>query len=787
MAIIGSGPAGLAAGARAAARGITHVVLERSTHLADTIVQYQKGKHVMATPDELPVSSEVPFAESTREVVLDAFAEIVQRLGVYVRFGADVVGIDGARGDFVIRLRSGETVHAETVVLAIGTQGNVNRVTAPGAELAMIQYGLADPRAYADEDIVVLGAGDSAIENALALAEQNDVTIVNRSGEFARAKTGNHRAIREAVDLGDLSCVYHAQVARFEPGLVVLRTPDGESVVRAHRIIARIGSQPPRRFLNEIGVEIRSDDPAAVPDVSATYESNRPGLYIVGALAGYPLIKQCLNQGADVVDHILGLPVVPADEPLLAARFAATPGTVSEVAARIHAAVPLFGPLSALQLREALLDSTLHAPPPGSVVFARSDYTDTLYSIVDGSVDVLVDPNDDSRRITLGKGDFFGEGSLLSGRRRSATVVAGEGALLLETPRRTILKLSSSIRSIRRVLDEAAMIRTLQSALLGPLGPEDRVRLQSLVHDVPIRRFDAGDVLFRQGDVGDGLYVIRKGSVTISRATDAGEVVLAYEPAGKYIGEMALLNDAPRNATVRANVVTETIFLPKDAWNAMLALAPGLRARVEEVARRRLVQSAGRETSVVGSDLVKFLVGQGIGEATDVLLIDESLCVACNNCEKACAATHGGTSRLDREAGPSYAHIHVPTSCRHCEDPKCMTECPPDAIHRHGSGEVYIDDSCIGCGNCEANCPYGVIQMAAVDARGAPTALEVLFPWLTRILRGDPGPREVRKTAVKCDMCRDQAGGPACVASCPTGAAMRVSPTEWFALRRTAR
>jgi Fe-S-cluster-containing dehydrogenase component len=58
--------------------------------------------------------------------------------------------------------------------------------------------------------------------------------------------------------------------------------------------------------------------------------------------------------------------------------------------------------------------------------------------------------------------------------------------------------------------------------------------------------------------------------------------------------------------------------------------------------------------------LISFLLQQGIGEATDVLLIDETLCVRCDNCEKACADVHDGTSRLDREAGPTFARSTCP-------------------------------------------------------------------------------------------------------------------------------
>ena len=181
---------------------------------------------------------------------------------------------------------------------------------------------------------------------------------------------------------------------------------------------------------------------------------------------------------------------------------------------------------------------------------------------------------------------------------------------------------------------------------------------------------------------------------------------------------------------------------------------------------------------------------QGLGEATNALVIDETLCVGCDNCDKACAETHGGISRLDREAGASLANLHIPISCRHCELPHCMTDCPPDAIRRAPNGEVFITDSCIGCGNCETNCPYDAIKLSYA-APPKPS----LFSWL--FLGRGPGPGEpasfkptaesadAGKKAVKCDACMGQAGGPACVRACPTGAALRVSPEQFIELVET--
>ena len=98
-----------------------------------------------------------------------------------------------------------------------------------------------------------------------------------------------------------------------------------------------------------------------------------------------------------------------------------------------------------------------------------------------------------------------------------------------------------------------------------------------------------------------------------------------------------------------------------------------LRCALADMASRRQVNAfiESRKDSFGGavdlySETAQFLVDNGIGEATDVLLIDETLCVGCDNCEKACADSHEGLSRLDREAGRTYAHLHVPTSCRHC-------------------------------------------------------------------------------------------------------------------------
>lgn len=799
IAIIGAGPAGLSAAGRAAMRGLSHVLLERADHASDTIYKYQKGKFVMATPDILPLRSDLSFAAGSREQILGAWDKEIGSTKLNIQYNAEVTAVSGSRGDFRIKLANGNEIRAEHVVLSIGLQGNINKVACPGAELPMVQYQLDDPGEYEGERIVVIGAGDSAIENAVALAKQNTVAIVNRRGEFARAKQGNLNAITAAIESNAIQAHFNSAPAKIEPGQLTLKTAEGTAIVACDRIIARLGATAPRKFIESCGVVFPSADPGALPEVSPQYESNVPGLYIIGALAGYPLIKQAMNQGYEVVEFILGNAVKPADEPLLAEKFKVL-GTqdVDGVLATIRANVPLFSELNPLLLRELILDSSIHVPRPGQDVFKRNDYSNSFFTIVAGNVKIQIDPDDPSKLVSLGQGEFFGEMGLISGRRRTATVLAGSDCVLVETSRRSMLKLLNSVASVRRVLDRKAAERQIQRNL-APNAP--REILEAVADVAEFKSFAPNQTLFEEGDKGDALHIIRTGSVLVQRRIGGRDVVLSYLAAGNYVGEMALLSDLPRSATVRAAVATETISIPADAFRRLVDSAPALKAELEKNFRSRIMANERAENQPDAGNIIQFLIEQGVGEATDILLIDESLCVRCDNCEKACADTHAGVSRLDREAGPTYASIHVPTSCRHCEHPHCMADCPPDAIHRARNGEVYITDACIGCGNCERNCPYGVIRMAAPT----PPKSGGLLSWLLFNRGQEPGveiddhqepkpvgktgapPEPKRKKAVKCDMCKDQQGGPACVRACPTGAAIRVSPEQFLSLASLTR
>ncbi len=795
IAVVGSGPSGLSAAGRAAQLGIPHVLLEAASKPADTIFKYQKGKHVMAEPAILPLRSPMSFAEGTRENILRTWDEELEKLKVNIRFSSAVTGITGSKGDFTIALAGGGSVKAEFVVLAIGLQGNLRKLGVPGEDLPQVQYQLDDPEEYEDETIIVIGAGDAAIENALGLAKQNRVIMCIRDTEFSRCKEGNLTLVLAAIKDGRIEINYSTTIEKVEslpkpgpdgkPMVFHASSSGGTLAIPCHRVLARLGAIPPRKLVEGFGVKFPNKNPTSVPELSATYESNVPGMYIVGALGGYPLIKQAMNQGYEAVESILGRAVEPADEPLLKKKIAPfrRARSVDECIQILRDTVPLYAGLTTLQLREFLLDSEFHNPAAGATIIKRNDYTNSFYVVVQGEVQIHVRSDDGKEtKVSSGAGNFFGEMGLISGRRRAATVTAGPDCVVLETSRRSMLKLIASVDSVRRTLDEVSLRRVVRNYLTRDVSDAE---LDELVSGSAIKRFKADEELFHEGDAADGLYLIRRGSVTVSKAIGGKEVVLAYVAAGNFVGEMALVSDAPRSATVRSALVTEAIVLQGDRVKALMAANESVRKAIVAKHMGHMRNEARAAHSESGG-VISFLVKQGVSEASDVLLIDQSLCTRCDNCEKACADTHQSMSRLDREAGPSYASVHIPTSCRHCEHPHCMKDCPPDAIHRGAGGEVFISDACIGCANCANNCPYGVIQMHAIDPHPRQPSL---WQWL--LFGRGPAPGQeadelhgenLVKKAVKCDMCQDISGGPACVRACPTGAAKRVSPEAFISL-----
>jgi len=171
-------------------------------------------------------------------------------------------------------------------------------------------------------------------------------------------------------------------------------------------------------------------------------------------------------------------------------------------------------------------------------------------------------------------------------------------------------------------------------------------------------------------------------------------------------------------------------------------------------------------------DLMEFIVDRRLINGTATMIIDLNRCTRCDDCVRACAATHNNNPRFIRH-GPVQDGFMIANACMHCLDPVCMIGCPTGAIHRDSAhGRVVINDqTCIGCATCANSCPYDNIQMVTPrNAEGQPYY--------------DQATNQPIQKAAKCDFCSSQVTGPACVHACPHDALHRVDMLDTEALAK---
>jgi len=391
------------------------------------------------------------------------------------------------------------------------------------------------------------------------------------------------------------------------------------------------------------------------------------------------------------------------------------------------------------------------------------------------SIDAPVELSYDYPVAQLSPGDLFGEMTCMNFYPRSATARAATDCVVLEMLR-NVLDVLQKNKNFRARLENDYRLRALETHLrtvpiFASLTSEF---INDLRHRVELVRYAPGEVIFRQGDVADGFYLVRIGFVKVSESYPGGELVLSYLSKGNYFGEIGLLGVGKRTATCSALDHVEVVRIAAEDFEKMLQQFPDTRAQLEAISAERLRENQARFQRVSTVPVDEFL-RQGLMEAQNLLVLDLDRCTRCDQCVTACADSHGGVTRLIRD-GLRLDRYLIATSCRHCRDPLCMVGCPVGAIRRQNSLEVIIEDWCIGCGLCANNCPYGNINLQEFRVDGPANEELVLLGEGQE--HAKKRARVVRK-ATSCNLCNDYPE-PSCVYACPHDAAHRVSATDFF-------
>src|SRR3546814_10793507 len=207
--------------------------------------------------------------------------------------------------------------------------------------------------------------------------------------------------------------------------------------------------------------------------------------------------------------------------------------------------------VSPLQLRGLRLDSKVHAFAAGQLIFARNDTGSSMFAIAQGSVAVEVNPDDASISGPIGQGSIFGEVGLISGRRRGATIRAADPVVAIELSRTAALKLLATSPGANRVVNRIAIERQLLQMFGSGLTAQD---VAPLVESAEVKTVRGGEVVIAEGADDKDVFIVRRGSMIVEKDIGGRQVFLSYLPAGSYFGEMAVIDDLPRSASVKAAI-----------------------------------------------------------------------------------------------------------------------------------------------------------------------------------------------------------------------------------------
>ncbi len=409
----------------------------------------------------------------------------------------------------------------------------------------------------------------------------------------------------------------------------------------------------------------------------------------------------------------------------------------------------------------------------GDYVVRQGEYGDSFFVILRGeaTVEALGGDGRVTRISRLRSGEYFGELALLGRGERKASVKARVNCDMLELRKIHLDQTLRRYRQVRKRLEDLYTHNAIlnfvdQSRFFRRLAEASR---QMLVETSTLQTFSKGDVIATEGQPAQAFFIVRTGFVRISRSVQgSGEEIVAYLGPEDFFGDEEATKSAPYATTAVAVEPVECVVVPRSTVWSLYLKAPELFSEFRRYSLSRTAQQSGLLKSKTSMGFVRDVLEAGLGQARSALIINLDVCVRCGNCVQACDDLHG-FSRIARRgkkmtrrsdvASSRHENLYFPTSCLQCATPECMVGCPTGAIARDIGGEVYIKDTCIGCGSCARNCDFGNISMARAGKASVDNASDLV--------------------AVKCDVCFEREFA-ACVYNCPVEAVLRIDPRMYF-------
>jgi thioredoxin reductase (NADPH) len=307
LAVVGAGPCAIAVGVAARRQGLACTLFDRGA-LTQAMLDHPTYTTYFSGPEKLEIG-ELPFTTAgdkpSRREAVRYYRRVVSHFGVAVRQYEEVVSIDGAAGDWTLDTRRrdgrGRTWHARNVVIATGYYDTPNPLGVPGEELPKVLHYFREPFPFFDQDVLVVGGGNSAADAALMCwREGARVSIVHL---FESLDRGVKPWVRPDIDNriveGSIPAYWRHRLRDIRWDEVDVEDLETGAVrtVPNDWVLAMTGYTPDPRLLRSLGVSI--DATTGIPTHDpASMATDVPGVYVAGVLAaGFDANKIFIENG----------------------------------------------------------------------------------------------------------------------------------------------------------------------------------------------------------------------------------------------------------------------------------------------------------------------------------------------------------------------------------------------------------------------------------------------------------------------------------------------------------
>jgi thioredoxin reductase (NADPH) len=285
--IVGAGPIGLACAIEAKKKGLSHLVIEKGV-LVNSIFNYPVNMTFFSTSEKLEIG-DVPFIshgiKPARAEALEYYRRVKANWQLNVRTYEKVESVNKKDRSFEVKTEKG-IYNAGFVIIASGFYDFPNMMNIPGEDLPKVKHYYKEPHPYADQKIVIIGGGNSAVDVALETYRRGaEVTLVLRKDNLEEnVKYWVRPDIENRIKEGDIKLYKNSSVSEIRLNEVDIETSDGKVTIENDFVLAMTGYHPDFSFLKSCGVELNTNNGNVPVYNSETFETSIEGLYLAGVV-----------------------------------------------------------------------------------------------------------------------------------------------------------------------------------------------------------------------------------------------------------------------------------------------------------------------------------------------------------------------------------------------------------------------------------------------------------------------------------------------------------------------